>query len=146
MALDHFYLKITKVCVVLTIYSVHCPSPFVLSTTVTADFEVKAQLHVCHFACSAPLHYRFWAIRGGPFGVVNFASHFFCIQIFQMETSALPLILSASKYSRRPKMNDPPFASFSCIIIVKTSRQRITKITAGREMGLVELGKYLIHK
>ena len=75
MALDHFYLKITKVCVVLTIYiNPKCTSPFVLSVTVTADFEVKPQLHVCHFACSAPLHYRFWAIRGGPFGVVNFLS------------------------------------------------------------------------
>ena len=82
------------------------------------------------------------------------------------DSSTLPLILSAPKYFsqvfqlsasfyQRPnipdafacdKINDPPFASFSCIIIVKTSRQRITKITAGREMGLVELGKYLIHK
>ena len=36
------------------------------------------------------LHSRLRAIGGGPFGVVNFASHFICFQI-----SALPLILSA---------------------------------------------------
>ena len=38
--------------------SVHCPSPFVLSVTVTADFEVKPQLHACHFVCSAPFHWK----------------------------------------------------------------------------------------
>ena len=30
-------------------------------------------------------------------------------------------------------------------IIFKTSRKRFTKMTAGREKGPVELGKYLIH-
>ena len=30
------------------------------------------------------------AIRDGPFRVVNFASHFICVQIFQMEISACP--------------------------------------------------------
>ena len=40
--------------------SVH--PPFVLSVTVTADFEVKPQLHVCHFACSAPFHWtQLWS-------------------------------------------------------------------------------------
>ena len=48
----------------------------------------------------SPLHSRtrlraIACIGGGPFGVVNFASHFICFQI-----PALPLILSASKYSR----------------------------------------------
>ena len=64
-----------------------------------------------------PMHYWLRAIRGGPLGVVNFASHFICVQIyqiknislaphfigvqiFQMEISALSFILSASKYSR----------------------------------------------
>ena len=46
------------------------------------------------------VHYRLRAIRGGPFGVVNFASHTISVQIFQMEISALPHILSVSKYSR----------------------------------------------
>ena len=30
-------------------------------------------------------------------------------------------------------------------IIFKTSRKRFTKMTAGKEKGPVELGKYLIH-
>ena len=38
--------------------------------------------------------------RGVPFWVMNFASHFFCVQIFQIDLSALLLILSVSKYSR----------------------------------------------
>ena len=46
------------------------------------------------------MHYRLKAIKGVLFGVVNIASHFICIQLFQMEISALPLILFASKYSR----------------------------------------------
>ena len=49
---------------------------------------------------SPSVHYRLRAIRGGPFGVVNFAFHFISVQIFQMEILALPLILSVSKYSR----------------------------------------------
>ena len=32
--------------------------------------------------------------------IFNFASHFFCVQIFQIDLSALLLILSVSKYSR----------------------------------------------
>ena len=38
------------------------PSPFVLSATVTADFEVKPQLHVCHLVCSAPFNWtQLWS-------------------------------------------------------------------------------------
>ena len=41
------------------------------------------------------MHYR--SIEGGQFRLVNFASHFIRVQIFQID---FPLILSASKYFR----------------------------------------------
>ena len=44
-----------------------------------------------------PLHYRLSSIKGVPFRFANFASHFICVQIFQIY---FPPILSASKYFR----------------------------------------------
>ena len=48
-------------------------------------------------ACEAPVHYRLRPIKGGQFRLVNFASHFIRVQIFQID---FLLILSASKYFR----------------------------------------------
>ena len=42
-------------------------------------------------------HYWLRSIKGGQFRLVNFASHFIRVQIFQID---FPLILSASKYFR----------------------------------------------
>ena len=44
-----------------------------------------------------PVHYRLRSIEGGQFRLVNFASHFIRVQIFQID---FPLILSVSKYFR----------------------------------------------
>ena len=70
--------------------------------------EVKAKCNTCqgNLMCELIPHplvdslhrFRLRAIRAGPF--VNVASHFICIKIFHMEISALPLVLSVSKYSR----------------------------------------------
>ena len=68
--------------------------------------EVKAKCNTCqaNLMCELIPHplvdslHRSRAIRAGPF--VNVASHFICIKIFHMEISALPLVLSVSKYSR----------------------------------------------
>ena len=46
------------------------------------------------------LHYRLRLIESGNQRFLNFASHFICLQIFQIDFSAKRLILSASKYSR----------------------------------------------
>ena len=43
------------------------------------------------------MHYRARAIKEGRFRFANLASHFICIQIFQID---LPPILSTSKYFR----------------------------------------------
>ena len=43
------------------------------------------------------MHYWLRSIKGGQFRLVNFASHFIRVQIFQID---FPLILSASKHFR----------------------------------------------
>ena len=48
-------------------------------------------------ACIRPVHYRLSSIKGVRFRFANFASHFICVQIFQID---FPLILSAYKYFR----------------------------------------------
>ena len=47
-----------------------------------------------------PLHYRLRPIKRGQFRFSNFASHFISVQIFQINFSTLPPILSVSKYFR----------------------------------------------
>ena len=49
---------------------------------------------------TATMHYRLRSIEKGYYWFLNFASHFICFQIFQIDFSAENLILSASKYSR----------------------------------------------
>ena len=46
------------------------------------------------------LQFGLRSIEGGYFRFLNFASHFICLQIFQIRLSTERLILSASKYSR----------------------------------------------
>ena len=74
---------------------------------------------------SASLHYRLRSIRGGQFRLVNFASHFIRVQIFQID---FLLILSASKYFR--------YISLSFYIC---RRQNEHSINSVKKIGRVEL-------
>ena len=47
-----------------------------------------------------PLHYWLRPIKSGQLRFWNFGSHFIRVQIFQIDLSTLPLILSVSKYFR----------------------------------------------
>ena len=79
---------------------------FIFSNSIVHIFLFPARtapsLAQCPFldGLMGSMHYRLRASRGVSLGVVNFASHFICIRIFQMKTSAVPLCLSVSKNSR----------------------------------------------
>ena len=47
---------------------------------------------------SQSMHYGKVSMGGATFRILNFASHFICVQIFQID---FPLIISASKYFRQ---------------------------------------------
>ena len=89
----------TRLIIYISIFH-HPGNEGILHSNVLGQNRVVQTLLDCKNCCKAvtnqsSLHYRLRAIRGGPFKVADFASHFICIQIFQM-----PLILSESKYIR----------------------------------------------
>ena len=70
------------------------------NTAATADYSLPAGVTGATFlfCCFVPpLHYGKVSMGGATFRILNFASHFIRVQIFQID---FPLILSASKYFR----------------------------------------------
>ena len=74
------------------------------------------------------MHYWFRSIKGGQFRLVNFASHFIPVQIFQID---FPLILSASKY----------FRYISLSFYICRGQNEHFSINSVRKTGRVELYK-----
>ena len=67
-----------------------CPTRCKVTLVAFEWFFSKVNFHMCLQIAllngrKATLHYRLRAIRSGRFGVVNFASHFICIKISQMD-------------------------------------------------------------
>ena len=63
------------------------------------------------------MHYRLRPIKRGQFRFSNFPSHFISVQIFQIDLSTLPLILSVSKYFRYAfRTQNESFSSSTAII------------------------------
>ena len=63
------------------------------------------------------MHYRLRPIKWGQFRFSNFPSHFISVQIFQIDLSTLPLILSVSKYFRYAfRTQNESFSSSTAII------------------------------
>ena len=89
----------------------------------------------CRFAFSKiqqesrPLHYWLRAIEGVQFRFDNFSSHFIRVQIFQIDFSTLPLILSAFKYFRMilKRPNEHFSISFSHYHAIETLVQQLRK-------------------
>ena len=61
---------------------------------------LKYVLQLLWPAIDPSMHYRLRPIKWGQFRFSNFPSHFISVQIFQIDLSTLPLILSVSKYFR----------------------------------------------